>query len=136
MTSTNKSSFVDLITSLNSWRIWCSLALQDIHLRYRGSVIGPFWITLSTAITVYSMGFLYGTLFRLDRASYLPYFTTGIITWNFISMIINESTKIFLESKPYMENIRLPCTVYIFRLVLRKTSVGAHILPILFYIAS
>jgi ABC-type polysaccharide/polyol phosphate export permease len=104
-------------------------------LRYRGSVIGPFWITLSTTITVYSMGFLYGTLFGLDRATYLPYFTTGIITWNFISMIINESTKIFLESKPYMENIRLPCIVYMFRLVLRNAIIWAHNLPVYLSIA-
>lgn len=134
-TGISKSSLEELKTSLFSWRIWCSLAFQDILLRYRGSVIGPFWITISTAITVYSMGFLYGTLFGLDRATYLPYFTTGIITWNFISMVINESTKIFSESKPYMENIGIPCTVYVFRLVLRNTIIWAHNLPVYISIA-
>ena len=32
-----------------SW-IWTALAFQDIKLRYRGSVLGPFWLTPSTVI--------------------------------------------------------------------------------------
>ena len=124
-----------LKTSIESWRIWSSLAMQDILVRYRGSILGPFWITISTAITAYSMGFLYGILFGIDRSTYLPYFTTGMITWTFISMIINESTKILLESKPYMENIQLPCLVYIFRMVLRNLIIFAHNLPVYISVA-
>lgn len=113
-------------SSLRSWRIWYSLAMQDILLRYRGSVLGPFWITISTAITIYSMGFLYGVLFGMDRSTYLPYFATGMIAWTFISMIINESTKILLESKHYMENMQISCVVYVFRLIFRNVIIFGH----------
>lgn len=130
-----KSSFSALTASLSSWRIWLSLALQDILLRYRGSVIGPFWITISTAITVFSMGILYGILFGLERSNYLPYFTAGLITWQFISMIVLESTKIFLESKPYLENFDLPCLVYVFRMIVRNVIIWAHNLPVYLLIA-
>jgi len=126
----NNHAVGDFKAALRSWRVWVSLGMQDILLRYRGSVLGPFWITISTAITVYSMGFLYGTLFGIDRVSYLPYFTTGMIAWNFISMIVNESSQILLESKHYMENIRLPCVVYVFRLILRNTIIFVHNLPV------
>jgi ABC-type polysaccharide/polyol phosphate export permease len=37
--------------------IWNMLAWQDIKQRYRRSVIGPFWLTISTAIMVFSLGF-------------------------------------------------------------------------------
>lgn len=30
--------------------------MQDIKLRYRGSLLGPFWITLSTMIMVGRLG--------------------------------------------------------------------------------
>lgn len=126
------SVFQDLFFSICSWRIWTSLAMQDIRLRYRGSTLGPFWITLSTAITVYSMGFLYGALFHIDRESYLPFFATGMIVWSFISMIVNESTRIYLESKSYMENLQIPSTVYIFRLIFRNVIVFAHNIVVYF----
>lgn len=134
--STNKTkAFSDLITAIYSWRVWYTLGMQDILLRYRGSTLGPFWITISTAINAVSMGYLYGMLFSIDRGTYLPYFTTGIITWNFISMIINESTKILLESKHYMENIQLPCIMYIFRLIFRNVIIFIHNLPVFIVVA-
>lgn len=123
------------IKALKSWRIWYFLGKYDILQRYRGSVLGPFWITISTSITVLSMGYLYGILFGIDRATYLPYFATGMITWNFISMIINESTKIFYESKPYMENINLSCMIYIYRLIFRNLIVFLHNFPVYITIA-
>ena len=36
-----------------------ALAFQDIKLRYRGSVLGPFWLTISTVVMVASMGVIY-----------------------------------------------------------------------------
>ena len=93
-------------------------------------MLGPFWITLSTAVTVCSMGFLYGVLFKIDRGLYLPYFTTGMMAWTFISMVIMESTKIIFEVKPLLENIQLPCVIYVFRLVFRNVIVFLHNLPI------
>lgn len=125
----------DFISSLKSWRIWYALAIQDILVRYRGSTLGPFWITISTAITAVTMGYLYGVLFGIDRTTYLPYFTTGIISWTFISMIINESTKILIESKSYLENIQVPCLVYVCRLIFRNVIVLAHSLPVYVVVA-
>jgi ABC-type polysaccharide/polyol phosphate export permease len=121
-----KSSIHEWGAALRSWRIWYSLAIQDILLRYRGSTLGPLWIALSTAITVYSMGYLYGILFAMDRQNYLPYFASGVIAWNLISMIVNESTKIALESRHYMQNIHLPFIVYMFRLVFRNVIIFVH----------
>src|SRR5262249_37328135 len=53
-----------------SW-FWGALAMQDIRLRYRGSIIGPFWLTLSMAIMIGAMGFLYSKLFNQDMTTYL-----------------------------------------------------------------
>ncbi len=38
------------------WRLAVSLALLDI--RYRGSVLGPFWTTLSTLVMVAGLALL------------------------------------------------------------------------------
>src|SRR5476651_1250046 len=67
----------DIQSGLTKWPIWLMLAYQDIKLRYRRSVLGPFWITLSMAITVYSMGFLYSRLFNVDLAHYFPFLVSG-----------------------------------------------------------
>lgn len=124
-----------IMESLKSWRIWYALAIQDVLTRYRGSTLGPFWITISTGITAITMGFLYGALFGINRTTYLPYFTTGLISWTFISLFLIESTRIFIESEAYLKNIHLPALTYIFRLIFRNIIVLAHNIPIYLVVA-
>ena len=40
---------------------WGTLALMDISLRYRRTVIGPLWITLTLAATIASVGTVYAS---------------------------------------------------------------------------
>jgi len=49
--------------------VWFHLAWQDIKQRYRRSLIGPFWMTISTGVTVAAMGPLYGKLY-MGRPEY------------------------------------------------------------------
>ena len=59
--------------------LWLMLGWQDIKQRYRRSIIGPFWLTLSTAIMVFALGFLYAAIFRQPLGEYFPYLATGLV---------------------------------------------------------
>jgi ABC-type polysaccharide/polyol phosphate export permease len=110
---------------------WGALAMQDVKLRYRGSMIGPFWMTLSMAIMVAAMGVIYAKLFNQDPATYLPFLTTGIITWTFISGQINEGCQTFLAAQSLIQTVPLPFSVHAYRLVARNLIMLAHNLVIL-----
>src|SRR6516164_6322620 len=43
------SAAADLIEGLRQSWLWTTLAHQDLKLRYRGSILGPFWQTITTA---------------------------------------------------------------------------------------
>ena len=85
----------DLVETVRLWPLVWTLSLFDIKLRYRGSLLGPFWLTLSTAIMVGSIGFLYSRLFHQNVGSYLPFLTISLVLWNFISTITAESSVCF-----------------------------------------
>jgi ABC-type polysaccharide/polyol phosphate export permease len=110
---------------------WGTLAMQDIRLRYRGSMIGPFWITLSMAIMVAAMGLIYAKLFNQDVASYLPFLTTGIIVWSFIAGQINEGCVTFTAMQGLIQSVPLPYSVHAYRQVARNFIMLAHNLVIL-----
>ena len=118
------------------WPIWHMLGTQDIKIRYRRSSIGPFWITISMAVTIYSMGFLYGHLFKIKLENYFPYLATGIIGWTFISTLILESSHAFIESESYIRNQESYMSLFISRLILRNLIVLGHnsvvLIPITF----
>lgn len=128
-------ALLDLKNGFFKWRIWYLLANQDIKLRYRRSTLGPFWLTLSMAITVYSMGFLYGHLFHMNLQTYFPFLTAGMLTWTLISVVITELTEGFTQAESLIKQIKLPYTLYIHRVIWRNFLIFFHnaivIIPIL-----
>lgn len=85
----------DLESAIARWQLWAYLGLQDIKLRYRRSLLGPFWITLSMGITIVAVSILYARIFHTDLQNYLPFFTIGFILWNFIATLIIEGCTVF-----------------------------------------
>lgn len=125
----------DIDIGLRSYAIWMTLGWQDIRQRYRRSTLGPFWITLSLAMTVGGMGILYGKLFHQRLSEYFPYLTVGMVLWNFLSTVINESCVVFIHSEGIIKQVQLPFTLHVLRMVWRNIVVFLHnalvIVPVL-----
>lgn len=124
------SRFSEAITDLaagvsRSW-IWTRLAYQDIKLRYRGSVLGPFWVTLTNLILIVSMGSIYAELFHTDPMTYVPYIMMGILVWQFVSGTINEGCGTFTDAKDVIQQVPMPFSVQAYRVVYRNLIVFAH----------
>ncbi|MCF3945397.1 ABC transporter permease [Acidiphilium sp. AL] len=116
----------DLRGGVKLWRLAWSLAFSDIRLRYRGSALGPFWLTLSTAIMIGAMAFLYADLFHTDIHTYLPYLTVSIILWNYLNMLVSDGCTCFSQVESMIRGIRMPFTVHAARSVIRNTIILAH----------
>ena len=120
----------DLIKGLLSPRIWGTLALHDIRQRYRRSVLGPFWFTLSTAIMVGVLGAVYSQILNQEISDYLPFLAVGLVGWQFISTSALEGCTVFIGYGTLIKQIDLPLTVYVCRVVWRNFIILLHSLPI------
>src|SRR5438128_1166192 len=107
-----RRAVADLVDGVGRWWIWTSMGGQDIRQRYRGSMLGPFWLTISMAVMIGTLGFLYSTLFKLDVRSYMPYLTLGLLFWTFIATILTEGCATFLAAEPLIQQIKMPFTVH------------------------
>src|SRR3712207_5332078 len=121
----------DLATGFRRWRLPAALARLDIRNRYRGSVLGPFWLSLSTAIMVVALGLLYATLFALPVSEYLPYLAVSLIVWNLVSQVVTEGCTSLTSSEGVIRQLTLPYTVHALRCVLRNVAAAAHSLPLI-----
>ncbi|HET8641145.1 MAG TPA: ABC transporter permease, partial [Pseudonocardiaceae bacterium] len=63
---TFNKAFGDIGAGWRHRQLWGHLGWQDIKQRYRRSVLGPLWITISMAVTAVALGLLYATLFGLE----------------------------------------------------------------------
>lgn len=106
--------------------LWLLLGWTDIRLKFRRSLLGPLWLTISTAIMLVALGFVYGALFKMDLKQYFPFLAAGIVTWSLISSLVIEGCQTFIGSESMIKQIRLPFTVHAFRVVWRNILVFLH----------
>lgn len=119
-------AWADITEGIKQRELWGHLGWQDIKQRYRRSVIGPLWITLSMAVTAAGLGLLYSQLFDAQIATFLPYITVGFIVWNFILGCLTEGTTTFIANGGLIKHLPAPHTVYALRTVWRLTLMFAH----------
>jgi ABC-type polysaccharide/polyol phosphate export permease len=119
-------AFAYLVSAFKKRDSWLFLSVQDIRLRYRRSILGPFWITISMAVFSFSIGIVYSQLFNAKLEEYLPYLTVSIIIWTFISSSINESTSLYLDNSVYIKDLNVNVLTINLRALSRQLIILGH----------
>jgi len=113
----------------NGWErrdLWVTLGMHDIRQRYRRSVIGPFWITISMGIMVAALGLLYGKIFKIVLSEYLPYLASGFIVWGFISSLILDGAKAFITAEGVIRQLAAPLSIHAYKIIWTNLIIFAH----------
>ena len=116
----------DLRHSIQKLDLSWSLAWHDVVSRYRGSILGPLWITLSMAFMVLGIGFLYSELQHISLVETLPFVALGIVFWGTISLVIIEGCDTFVLASSMLSQTSLPIFAFVWRTVLRNLVVLSH----------
>lgn len=116
----------DLGSTARFWRLCWTLGLLDVKLRYRGSVLGPFWLTASTAVMVGAMSLLYAVLFRTNLANYMPFLSLSLVLWGFIGGVVNEGATCFTQAEGMIRSMRMPFALHAARAIIRNVLVLLH----------
>ena len=116
----------DFIDGLKRWQLWSTLGWHDVHQRYRRSVVGPFWLTISMGVMVGGIAYLYSGLFGQSLERYLPYVAVGIIVFNWITAIITEGSLVFIGSSRIILQTKAPLSIYVYQMLWRSILILAH----------
>lgn len=120
------ASHRDFFCGLRAWRLWLGLGLHDVRIRYKRTILGPLWITVSMAASFICMGMLFSAVLKNDIRFYLPYLAVGMVTWSFVSGVACEAPQIFTHAHHIINSLRLPLVVHVFRCVVRHALVFLH----------
>lgn len=121
----------DLRTSIERLGLAWSLASHDIVSRYRGSILGPFWITISMGLMVLGIGVLNARLFNVPLHDFIPFVALGIVFFGVINGIINEGCETFVNAAGILSQTSLPMFTFVWRTVFRNLINLAHNLVII-----
>jgi ABC-2 type transport system permease protein/lipopolysaccharide transport system permease protein len=121
------AAFLDLWQGWREFReLWVATGWYDIRKRYRRSLLGPFWITISLGAFVAGLSLVYGPLLGRDISTYAPYLAFGFIGWSLISELVTDSCNVFISNTQKMHQLRAPVSLYIYEMIWRNLLILAH----------
>jgi len=116
----------DIAGGIRNWRTWYVLGVSELKQRYRRSVLGPFWVTLTMIIQVAVMGFLLSYLFNQPIARYLPFLCISLVTWTFLSTAVAEGASCFISMSSVILQVKRPLWTYIMLILWRNAIIYLH----------
>jgi len=123
-------AFGDLSAGWKQRALWGHLGWQDIKQRYRRSVLGPLWISISMGVIALGLGILYSLLFQTPIETFLPHVAVGLLIWNFISGCVLEGSEVFIANEGLIKFLPAPLSLHVYRLVWRQSLFFLHNLVI------
>lgn len=123
--------FSDIKDGFLDWRMWSRLGWKETVRRYRRTIIGPFWTTLSLGIFIVAMGLVWAQLWKQDIKDYLPFLTAGMLAWGFFQSIVNEGCPVFTGASALITSMQVPYTALTCAVVWRNVIIFFHNIIIL-----
>lgn len=119
-------AIADFVDGLRRWELWGTLGWHDIRQRYRRSVIGPFWLTISMGVMVFGLAYVYGGIFSHPLDKYLPYVAVGMIVFGLITSIANDASQVFILASRTILQTRAPLSLYVYQMLWRNLLIFSH----------
>jgi ABC-type polysaccharide/polyol phosphate export permease len=116
----------DLIGGILNWRMWGRLGWQETKRRYRRTLIGPFWTTLSLGIFIFALGIVWAQLWNQDPKTYLPFLASGMLAWVLVASMISEGCVVFTSGENLIKSLRVNYTTLTCAVIWRNLIVLLH----------
>jgi ABC-type polysaccharide/polyol phosphate export permease len=120
----------DLVGGLLRPDLWGRLGWLDVKRRYRRTLLGPFWTTISLGLYVVAVGIVGAGLWHQNIQEYLPFLVSGMVAWVLVSTIINDSCGLLVTGHALFRNVRFEYSILAYALVWRNFIVFFHNLAV------
>lgn len=113
---------------------WIYLGYMDITMKYKRTLLGPWWNTLGICLIVGVLSTVWPLILSADFNFFIPYFSIGFVLWNWFSMTITESASSLVESENLVKQINIPLTTHLLRISIRNFISFIHNSVLLFFV--
>ena len=105
----NFKSFVGFFVDIfSNRRLLCSLAKNDIKVRYLGSYLGILWAFIQPLVTICIMWFVFSVGFKstpVDNFPFILWLVAGMIPWFFISDAVGTAANSVVENSYLVKKV-------------------------------
>lgn len=111
------------------------LVRRDLRLRYAGAWLGYGWTLLEPLLMTLVYAFVFGVLLSAGRdfaeTPYVLYLVVGVLSWNWFSSAVNESTKALNSEAKIVRTASVPREIWVARTVIAKMAEFVFAIPVI-----
>jgi ABC-type polysaccharide/polyol phosphate export permease len=116
----------DIIGGLWKTELWGRLGWLDVKRRYRRTMLGPFWTSISLSMYVMGVGLVGAGLWHQNISDYLPFLVSGMVAWLLVSTIITEACTLLVSGHALFRNVTFEYSILAYALVWRNLITFLH----------
>lgn len=95
--------------SLHHWRLSRAIALKNVRLKYKNSILGFFWSLLNPLLFLLIFTFIFGQVFS-NIPDYPLYALTGLVFWSFFPTTSNMIIQAPVDNAGILKSLSVsPC---------------------------
>ena len=99
-------------------RIIWALAIRELKVRDKGSVLGFFWTFMNPLLLMVIYTVVFSSIFKTNIPHYDVYVFSGILLWNAISGCLNDVVACIVQNTALITMAALPPEIFPLRVVL------------------
>jgi len=103
---------------IKNWPLLSQLIRQQMILRYRRTFLGYCWTLVNPLMMIFIMGLVFSSLFKEDLIKFTAFLFAGMIPWNLINNVVNQSGFAFTSNEALIKKIYVPKIVFPISIVL------------------
>ena len=125
ITSTQRA-VQDLLDGLKSPGLWLLLAWNDLEAKYRRTILGTFWQTLTMAAYIVGLAVVFSTIRQRNMENFLLYLAAGFTGFSLITGFLGSGVSAFHRGVALLKAYDLPASIHVFRTVANEYILFAH----------
>lgn len=91
--------------------IW-ALALKDLRVRYKRSVLGFFWALLNPLLMMIVLTLVFGTIMRFSIHHYAIFLLSMLLPWTFFTQALSYSVESMVGNASLLKKVRVAKVVF------------------------
>ena len=84
------------------------LTKNELVLKYRYTWVGFFWAIINPILQMLSLGLVFMLFARIDIEHYFIFLFVGLISWNFFSQSLHQTTSIIIDKRHFLTKSNFP----------------------------
>ena len=109
----------DLLDGMSQWRLFTTLAVEDLRLRYHRTLLGPIWIVTAFVLFIIVKIYIFSALSSTTWQYFASYLTLGYLVWMFLNAGYIDGAACFVQSRGWILGTKCNYSVFVLQALIR-----------------